>query len=76
MRFKFKKDAEGYHGTEDAFYALTEGYIDPKTMLSDKEQVKALKAAVKTVQDFINQAEAKELIGEDYGYDHDDEDEA
>lgn len=65
MDFIFKRKAKGYHGTEDFWYALDNGYIDPRKMLELEHQVESLESAIKVVREFFNQAEFNGLIGEE-----------
>jgi hypothetical protein len=65
MPFKFKKNAEKYHGTEDLWYALNEGYINPDQMLADEAQIESLEQALELINDFLQQAELAGLIGEE-----------
>jgi hypothetical protein len=55
-RFKFKKGAKQEIGSEDIWYALTEGgYLNPADVISDKKQLEELEAAIALVQAFIQQ---------------------
>jgi hypothetical protein len=63
--FVFKSNAAEYHGTEDEWYAISNGYIKPEKMLSDKQQVKIIKDAVGTLKEFFEQCQQQGLIGEE-----------
>jgi hypothetical protein len=64
MKFNFIKNTETYHGTEDSFYALQNGYINPDKMLNE-EQAKIVIDAANLVEEFLSQAYDAGLIGED-----------
>lgn len=60
MKFKFKKNAKDFchTGTEDFWYALFDGgYVEPDGILDDKEQLKTVNEAVKTLRLFKDQCE-------------------
>jgi hypothetical protein len=63
MQWTFKKDAEPA-GSGDTWYDLTEGYIDPKKLLANKEQIKTINDAIATVLDFLDALENAELLRE------------
>lgn len=62
--FKFELDAKADIGTEDPWYALTEGYLKPEDVLSDPSQISSLKKAIELVEDFINDCYAEGVIEE------------
>jgi hypothetical protein len=65
MRFKFKQGAKAEIGTEDPWYALTDGgYLRPEDVLSDQSQIEELTRAVKLVKQFIDQCYETGIIEE------------
>lgn len=62
---KFNKDAKGYHGTEDIYYALFEGYIDVDGLLVEEGDRQKVREAMETISEFLTDAEDLELIGEE-----------
>lgn len=52
----FKPDHVEYGGSEDFWYAITEGYIDPSNCLTDKTQIKRVEDAVALLQSFSSAA--------------------
>jgi hypothetical protein len=64
-KFKFKADAKQEIGTEDPWYALTDGgYLKPKEVVDDEKQLSELTAAIALVRDFIQQCYDDEVIEE------------
>lgn len=63
--FKFKENAKAEIGTEDPFYALSNGgYLNPSSVLADEAQAKEVSYAVQLVQDFIDACFESEVIEE------------
>lgn len=63
--FKFKKNAKQIIGTEDVWYALTDGgQLNPEEVIADKKQLEQLQAAIALVQEFIQQCYDDEVIDE------------
>ena len=63
--FKFKENAKAEIGTEDPFYALSNGgYLKPESVLEDREQAKAVSDAVQLIQNFIDACYEFEVIEE------------
>lgn len=55
MEFKFKEGAQAYIGSEDVFYAMTDGgYLSPSSVLEDPAQAKMVSDAVWLVHEFIS----------------------
>lgn len=64
-QFTFFPDIKQEIGTEDPWYALTDGgYLKPEEVVSDKEQLKMLEEAIQLVRDFIQQCYDDEVIEE------------
>lgn len=62
MEFKFKDNTEPYY-TDDPYYELIIGRKLPlDELLEDKEQIKAIESAVDLLQDFMRQAEEKDIM--------------
>ncbi len=53
---KFKKLENPVSVPEEPFYALCNGYIKPEELLEEGEDVKRVKAAVETIENFIDEA--------------------
>jgi hypothetical protein len=65
MKFRFKENATAEIGSENPFYALTDGgYLDPEDVLADQEQAKQVQQAVKVVKAFIDACFAEGVIEE------------
>lgn len=61
---KFNKNAEPVY-TDDHWYDLTSGgYIKPSELLTDQEEIEKVENAIKTVLEFLNEAEEAGLIVE------------
>lgn len=57
MKFKFKKNAKVNIGTEDPWYALTDGgYFQPHDVLKSEEQASQVLNAIDLVYQFIEDA--------------------
>jgi hypothetical protein len=64
-QFTFFPNAKQEVGTEDTWYALTDGgYLKPEEVVSDKKQLKKLEDAIQLVRDFIQQCYDDEVIEE------------
>jgi hypothetical protein len=64
VEWKFKKDLEPC-GSGDTWYDLTDGgYIEPKDILQDKDQLEILQNAIHTVRSFIWALEDADLLNE------------
>lgn len=55
MEFDFIPDAKQEIGTEDPWYALNNGYLNPEEVLADERQLEALQNAIELINDFIEQ---------------------
>ena len=56
MKFKFKENAQAEIGSEEPWYALTDGgYLKPEEVLSNQQQIDELKKAISLVKAFIQQ---------------------
>jgi hypothetical protein len=63
--FTFKKDAKQEIGTEDPWYALTDGgYLKPEEVVDDEKQLRKLTEAISLVRSFIQQCYDDEVIEE------------
>lgn len=61
---KFNKNAEPVY-TDDHWYDLTSGgYIKPHELLTDQEEIEKVENAIKTILEFLNEAEEAGLIVE------------
>lgn len=65
MKYKFKPNATAEIGTEDPWYALTDGgYLRPESVLADADQLSELNGAIKKVEAFIDQCYENGVIEE------------
>ena len=65
MKWKFKKDAEPQGSSDGFWYDITlGGYIEPKDLLEDEDQIKQLNKAIELVQSFEDAMDAKGLLNE------------
>jgi hypothetical protein len=62
MEWKLKDNAEPQGNSDDFWYGINEGYINPEEVLSDKEQIKILKDALDIINDFESTLKANDLI--------------
>ena len=63
--FKFKEGAKQEIGSEDVWYALTDGgYLKPEVVIDDEKQLQELQEAIKLVRSFIQQCYDDEVIEE------------
>lgn len=51
MTWKFKKNMDVI-STSDFWYDLTEGYIEPENILSDKKQIQEVEDAIDLLENF------------------------
>lgn len=59
---KFNKNAEPVY-TDDPWYDLTSGgYIKPSELLTDQEEIEKVENAIKTIEEFFEDAEEAGVI--------------
>jgi hypothetical protein len=64
-KLTFIPDAKQEIGTEDPWYALTNGgYLKPEEVIADKKQLAEVQAAIALVEAFIQQCYDDEVIEE------------
>lgn len=63
-KWNFKPDHVEYGGSEDNWYAITEGYIEPANCLTDAAQIKRVNAAIGVLQSFFEAAYAAGVLEE------------
>ena len=62
MKFNFKTTQEPVYSS-DPYYDLTNGgYIRPNELLADAEQIKQVEQAIRTVYEFLEQAESNGVL--------------